>query len=263
LTAITTGTSRDVTFDAVGKLFRQGMREIHALRGCSLHIRPGEFFSLLGPSGTGKTTLLNLVAGFDRPDQGTVTVGGSPVRRPGPDRAVVFQAPTLYPWMSALDNVAAGLKHAGLSRSERRDRARAQLAEVGLTDAAARRPYQLSGGMQQRVGIARALAMRPSVLLMDEPFAALDAYVRQEVQRLVVALWQRHPVTTIFVTHSIEEALLLSTRVGIMSSGRVSDIYDVPFGYPRDVTDAEFNDLRREIMGRIEAGVHSEREASR
>jgi NitT/TauT family transport system ATP-binding protein len=165
--------------------------------------------------------------------------------------------------MSALDNVAAGLKHAGLSRSERRDRARAQLAEVGLTDAAARRPYQLSGGMQQRVGIARALAMRPSVLLMDEPFAALDAYVRQEVQRLVVALWQRHPVTTIFVTHSIEEALLLSTRVGIMSSGRVSDIYDVPFGYPRDVTDAEFNDLRREIMGRIEAGVHSEREASR
>ena len=260
---MTTGTSQDVTFDAVGKLFRQGMREIHALRGCSLHIRPGEFFSLLGPSGTGKTTLLNLVAGFDRPDQGTVTVGGSPVRRPGPDRAVVFQAPTLYPWMSALDNVAAGLKHAGLSRSERRDRARAQLAEVGLTDAAARRPSQLSGGMQQRVGIARALAMRPSVLLMDEPFAALDAYVRQEVQRLVVALWQRHPVTTIFVTHSIEEALLLSTRVGIMSSGRVSDIYDVPFGYPRDVTDAEFNDLRREIMGRIEAGVHSEREASR
>jgi NitT/TauT family transport system ATP-binding protein len=258
-----TGTSQDVTFDAVGKLFRQGEREIHALRECSLHIREGEFFSLLGPSGTGKTTLLNLVAGFDRPDQGTVTVASKPVRRPGPDRAVVFQAPTLYPWMSALDNVAAGLKHAALSRSERRERARAQLAEVGLTDAAARRPYQLSGGMQQRVGIARALAMRPSVLLMDEPFAALDAYVRQEVQRLVVALWQRHPVTTIFVTHSIEEALLLSTRVGIMSSGRVSDIYDVPFGYPRDVTDAGFNDLRREIMGRIEAGVHSEREASR
>jgi ABC-type nitrate/sulfonate/bicarbonate transport system ATPase subunit len=263
LTSTETGTSRDVTFDAVGKLFTQGTRQIHALRDCSLHIREGEFFSLLGPSGTGKTTLLNLVAGFDRPDQGAVTVGGQPVRRPGPDRAVVFQAPTLYPWMSALDNVAAGLKHAGLSRAERRERARAQLAEVGLTDAAGRRPYQLSGGMQQRVGIARALAMRPSVLLMDEPFAALDAYVRQEVQRLVVSLWQRHPVTTIFVTHSIEEALLLSTRVGIMSSGRVSHIYDVPFGYPRDVTAAEFNELRREIMDRIEAGVHTEREASR
>jgi NitT/TauT family transport system ATP-binding protein len=258
-----TGPSRDVAFEGVGKLFQQGTREIHALRDCSLEIRQGEFFSLLGPSGTGKTTLLNLVAGFDWPDQGTVTVGGSPVRRPGPDRAVVFQSPTLYPWMSAVDNVAAGLKHAGLSRAERKERARAQLAEVGLTDAAGRRPYQLSGGMQQRVGIARALAMRPSVLLMDEPFAALDAYVRQEVQRLVVALWQRHPVTTVFVTHSIEEALVLSTRIGIMSSGRVSDIYEVPFGYPRDVTAPEFNELRREIMGRIEAGVHSEREASR
>jgi NitT/TauT family transport system ATP-binding protein len=273
LTAVTAGPSQDVAFDAVGKLFRQGERQVHALRECTLRIQPGEFFSLLGPSGTGKTTLLNLVAGFDRPDAGAVTVGGRAVRRPGPDRAVVFQAPTLYPWMSALDNVAAGLKHTGLnhtglnhtglSRRERRDRARAELAEVGLTDAAGRRPYQLSGGMQQRVGIARALAMRPSVLLMDEPFAALDAYVRQEVQRLVVSLWQRHPVTTIFVTHSIEEALLLSTRVGIMSSGRVSNIYEVPFGYPRDVTSAGFNELRREIMGQIEAGVHSEREASR
>ncbi len=253
----------DVTFDAVGKLFTQGEREVHALRDCSLHIRAGEFFSLLGPSGTGKTTLLNLVAGFDRPDGGAVTVGGRPVRRPGPDRAVVFQSPTLYPWMSAADNVAAGLKHSGLSRRERHDRARAQLAEVGLTDAAGRRPYQLSGGMQQRVGIARALAMRPSVLLMDEPFAALDAYVRGEVQRLVVSLWQRHPVTTIFVTHSIEEALLLSTRVGIMASGRVSDIYEVPFGYPRDVTDPAFNELRREIMDRIEAGVRTERGAGR
>jgi NitT/TauT family transport system ATP-binding protein len=253
--------SRDVSFDSVGKLFRQGEREIHALRDCSLHIREGEFFSLLGPSGTGKTTLLNLVAGFDRPDQGGVTVGGRPVRRPGPDRAVVFQSPTLYPWMSALANVTAGLKHSGLSRGERLRRARAQLAEVGLTDAAARRPYQLSGGMQQRVGIARALAMRPSVLLMDEPFAALDAYVRQEMQELVVALWQRHPVTTVFVTHSIEEALLLSTRVGVMSSGRVSDIFEVPFGYPRDVTAAKFNELRRVIWGRIEAGVRSEREA--
>jgi NitT/TauT family transport system ATP-binding protein len=263
LTAVVAGPSRAVSFEGVGKLFRQGEREVHALRDCSLRIAEGEFFSLLGPSGTGKTTLLNLVAGFDQPDAGAVTVGGTAVRRPGPDRAVVFQSPTLYPWMSALDNVAAGLRHAGLSRAERRERARVQLAEVGLTVAAGRRPYQLSGGMQQRVGIARALAMRPSVLLMDEPFAALDAYVRQEVQRLVVSLWQRHPVTTIFVTHSIEEALLLSTRVGIMASGRVSHVYDVPFDYPRDVTAPEFNELRREIMDRIEAGVHSEREAAR
>jgi ABC-type nitrate/sulfonate/bicarbonate transport system ATPase subunit len=251
----------EVNFDQVGKRFRQGEREVHALRDCSLHIREGEFFSLLGPSGTGKTTLLNLVAGFDTADSGSVTVGGQRVSRPGPDRAVVFQAPTLMPWLTALDNVAAGLKHTGMSRRQRRAAAAAQLAEVGLTEAAGRRPYQLSGGMQQRVGIARALAMKPSVLLMDEPFAALDAYVRQEVQQLSVDLHHKHPVTTIFVTHSIEEALLLSDRIGIMAAGTVSHVYDVPFEHPRDATSPEFNDLRREIWSRIEAGVRSDREA--
>ncbi|MBF4161972.1 ABC transporter ATP-binding protein [Nocardioides acrostichi] len=252
----------DVVFDSVDKRFTQGQREIHALRECSLHIREGEFFSLLGPSGTGKTTLLNLVAGFDRATSGFVTVGGVPVCRPGPDRAVVFQAPTLMPWLTALDNVAAGLKHTGLSRQHRRERAAAQLAEVGLSDAAGRRPHQLSGGMQQRVGIARALAMRPAVLVMDEPFAALDAYVRQEAQALVVDLHRKHPVTTVFVTHSIEEALLLSDRIGVMAAGTVSHVYDVPFEHPRDATTPQFNDLRREIWSRIEAGVRLDREAA-
>ena len=253
----------EVNFDRVDKRFVQGERYIHALRDCTLQIREGEFFSLLGPSGTGKTTLLNLVAGFDTADSGSVTVGGLPVTRPGPDRAVVFQAPTLMPWLTAVDNVAAGLKHTGMSRRQRRVAATDQLAEVGLPEAAGRRPYQLSGGMQQRVGIARALAMRPAVLLMDEPFAALDAYVRQEVQRLAVDLHHKHPVTTIFVTHSIEEALLLSDRIGIMAAGRVSHVCDVPFEHPRDATTPAFNDLRREIWGRIEAGVRSDREARR
>ncbi len=249
----------DVTFDAVGKHYRQGEREVHALRGCSLQIKGGEFFSLLGPSGTGKTTLLNLVAGFERPDAGQVLVAGQPVERPGPSRAVVFQAPTLFPWLSAVDNVARGIGGSGRSRRKRRQLALAQLEEVGLADAAGRHPYQLSGGMQQRVGIARALAMQPEVLLMDEPFAALDAYVRQEVQQLIVALWQRRRVTTLFVTHSIEEALLVSTRVGIMAGGRVTDTFDVPFAHPRDATTPEFNRLRREIRERIEAGVRAER----
>jgi NitT/TauT family transport system ATP-binding protein len=251
----------DVTFDAVGKHYRQGDREVHALRGCSLHVEGGEFFSLLGPSGTGKTTLLNLVAGFERPDSGQVLVAGRPVTRPGPSRAVVFQAPTLFPWLSALDNVARGIPGRATSRRKRRRAALAQLEEVGLADAAGRHPYQLSGGMQQRVGIARALAMEPEVLLMDEPFAALDAYVRQEVQQLIVALWRRRRVTTLFVTHSIEEALLVSTRIGIMSGGQVTDTFDVPFEHPRDATAPEFNRLRREIRERIEAGVRAERAA--
>jgi ABC-type nitrate/sulfonate/bicarbonate transport system ATPase subunit len=250
-----------VGFHNVDKSFVQGERQVHALNDCTLDVRPGEFFSLLGPSGTGKTTLLNLVSGFDSADSGAVTVGDVPVRRPGPDRAVVFQSPTLMPWLTALDNVAVGLRSTGMSRSARRRAAAEQLAEVGLASAAGRRPYQLSGGMRQRVGIARALAMKPKVLLMDEPFAALDAYVRLEAQQLIVDLHHKHPVTTIFVTHSIEEALLLSDRVGVMTGGRVDQVYDVPFTHPRDATSPEFNDLRREIWEQIEAGVRRDRAA--
>jgi ABC-type nitrate/sulfonate/bicarbonate transport system ATPase subunit len=246
-------------FAAVSKNYRQGERVVHALRSCDLQVEGGEFVSLLGPSGTGKTTLLNLAAGFERPDGGQVTVGGSSVTKPGRDRAVVFQAPTLFPWLSAVDNVAQGLRGEGLSRSERREKAMAQLVEVGLADAAKRHPYQMSGGMQQRVGIARALAMEPDVLLMDEPFAALDSYVRQELQQLLVTLWRRRPVTTLFITHSIEEALLLSTRVAVMAGGQVDAIRDVPFEHPRDATAAAFNELRRDLRERIEAGVRSER----
>ena len=248
-----------VEFVDVYKHYRQGERQVRALDGCSLRIEEGEFFSLLGPSGTGKSTLLGLVAGFEQADAGKVLVGGEPVRRPGPDRALVFQAPTLFPWLSALDNVAGALHAQRIPRRRRQEVALAQLGEVGLADAAGRHPYQLSGGMQQRVGIARALAMDPRVLLMDEPFAALDAYVRQEAQSLIVALWLKRRVTTLFVTHSIEEALLLSTRIGIMASGQVSEVLEVPFGHPRDPTSAEFNDLRRSIHQHIEEGVRNER----
>jgi NitT/TauT family transport system ATP-binding protein len=249
-----------IDFIDVQKHYRQGDRHVRALAGCSLRIAEGEFFSLLGPSGTGKTTLLGLVAGFEHPDAGQVLVGGRPVVRPGPDRAVVFQAPTLFPWHTALDNVAQALRSKGHGRAERRELALAQLREVGLGEAASRHPHQLSGGMQQRVGIARALAMDPQVLLMDEPFAALDAYVRREAQELIVALWLKRRVTTLFVTHSIEEALMVSTKVGIMAGGAVTDVFDVPFDHPRDPTAAAFNDLRRTIQDRIAAGVRAERE---
>lgn len=250
-----------IDFVDVHKYYRQGDHYARALHGCSLQIAEGEFFSLLGPSGTGKTTLLSLVAGFEHADRGDVLVGGERVLRPGPDRAVVFQSPNLFPWHTAVENVAQAIKAQRLPRAKRHELALAQLKEVGLAGAAGRHPYQLSGGMQQRVGIARALAMDPRVLLMDEPFAALDAYVRAEVQALVVSLWLKRKVTTLFVTHSIEEALIVSSKVGIMAGGRVANIFDVPFDYPRDPTSPEFNDMRRTVHERIEAGVRAERGA--
>ena len=257
--SLVSSSNADVVFTNVAKHYLQDGRLIHALNDCSLRIPSGELFSLLGPSGTGKTTLLGLVAGFEHPDTGTVKVGGNDVLEPGRDRAVVFQSPTLFPWLSGLDNVAEALRSTGLTREERRERAMAQLAEVGLADAATRRPHKMSGGMQQRVGIARALVMEPKVLIMDEPFAALDSYVRQEMQRLIVDIWLRHRITTLFVTHSIEEALLVSSKIGVMSGGKVTEIIDVEFEHPRDPTALAFNDMRREVGHHIEAGVRAER----
>jgi NitT/TauT family transport system ATP-binding protein len=224
-----------------------------------LTIRDGQFLSLLGPSGTGKTTLLNLVAGFEQPSSGRIQVDDRVVGKPGPDRAVVFQSPTLFPWLSALDNVAAAISKKGVTKKERREIAAVHLETVGLGKSGSRHPYQMSGGMQQRVGIARALAMEPNVLLMDEPFAALDTYVRREMQDLIIGLRNARSITTLFVTHSIEEALLLSGKIGIMHGGNVAEVFDVPFDYPRDVTSVEFNELRRSIDGHITSGVHNER----
>ncbi len=252
--------SSDLALSEVSKFYRQDDTTVAALRDCTLNIDSGDFFSIVGPSGTGKTTLLNLVAGFEKPDLGSVRVGGSTVSGPGRDRAIVFQSPTLFPWLSALDNIADALRAIGIDKKERRLSAMSQLGEVGLAESASKRPYKMSGGMQQRVGIARALIMQPKVLIMDEPFAALDFYVRQEMQNLIVDVWRRHEITTLFVTHSIEEALLVSTKIGIMSGGTVSEIFDIDSDHPRDPTSAQFNDLRREISRHIEMGVRSDRE---
>jgi NitT/TauT family transport system ATP-binding protein len=248
-----------ISFRDVSKTYQQGDRRVDALKSCSLTIHEGEFLSLLGPSGTGKTTLLNLVAGFERPNSGHVQVDDRPVGKPGPDRAVVFQSPTLFPWLSALDNVAVAVARKGVGKKERREIAAAHLQTVGLAASGGRHPYQMSGGMQQRVGIARALAMEPKVLLMDEPFAALDTYVRREMQDLVIGLQGSRSITTLFVTHSIEEAIMLSSKIGIMHGGNVAEVFDVPFDYPRDVTSVEFNELRREIDRHITSGVHNDR----
>ncbi|WP_374772922.1 ABC transporter ATP-binding protein [Streptomyces sp. NBC_01310] len=204
------------------------------LERTDLEFPAGSFTALLGPSGCGKSTVLNTVAGFVRPTAGQVTAGSVPVRGPGPERGVVFQHYALFPWRTARGNVEFALKRLGLPRAERRRRALAALAEVGLADGAEKYPAQLSGGMQQRVALARALAAEPEVLLMDEPFGALDALTRTRMQTLLRELWQRRGTTVLFVTHDIDEALALAGRVIVLggSPGRVLADHTVPAGPP-------------------------------
>ncbi|MGO4455726.1 ABC transporter ATP-binding protein [Streptomyces sp. M-16] len=199
-----------------------------------LEFPAGSFTALLGPSGCGKSTVLNTVAGFVRPTTGRVTAGGTEVAGPGPDRGVVFQHYALFPWRTARGNVEFALKRLGLPRACRRELALAALAEVGLADGAEKYPAQLSGGMQQRVALARALAARPEVLLMDEPFGALDALTRTRMQALLRELWERSGTTVLFVTHDIDEALALAGRVVVLggSPGRILADHPVPPGPP-------------------------------
>ncbi|WP_369776718.1 ABC transporter ATP-binding protein [Streptomyces sp. R33] len=204
------------------------------LERTDLELPAGSFTALLGPSGCGKSSVLNLVAGFVRPTEGRVTAGSAPVGGPGPERGVVFQYYALFPWRTARGNVEFALKRLGLPRPERRRRALAALAEVGLADGAEKYPAQLSGGMQQRVALARALAAEPEVLLMDEPFGALDALTRTRMQTLLRELWQRRGTTVLFVTHDIDEALALAERVVVLGGtpGRVVADHTVPAGPP-------------------------------
>jgi NitT/TauT family transport system ATP-binding protein len=242
----------------VSKSYRQRKRVVHALRDCSLTIRRGEFFSLLGPSGTGKTTVLNLLAGFEHPTSGDVVVADRKVTAPGPDRAVVFQSPTLFPWSSAIDNVTMGMPGSVGPRAARRDIASALLAEVGLGDAVSRKPHELSGGMQQRVGIARALAMAPEVLLMDEPFAALDAMTRDAMHDEIETLWSELGLTVLFVTHNVREAVRLSDRTVLMESGpgRVKEIYSMhDLDRPRHLDDPRVTERAGVLTHELKAEV--------
>lgn len=216
---------REVVLRGIRHAYPSRAGEVLAVDGVDLTIEPGSFVAIVGPSGCGKTTLLQLVAGFIRPTIGTVTVGGTPVATPGPERGVVFQHPTsLYPWLSVRGNVELGLRLRRVRRSARRERAMSELAKVGLADVAERRPYELSGGMQQRCQIARALANDPDVMLMDEPFGAVDALTRERLQEDLRRLWLDTGRTVIFITHGVDEAVLLGTRVVVMTPrpGRIA-----------------------------------------
>jgi len=234
---------------------------LHALDKVSLDIPDKGFVVALGTSGCGKSTLLNAMAGFLPLSQGSITLNGRPIEAPGADRGVVFQKDTLLPWKTVAENVALGLKFAGASRAEQRDRAHELLQLVGLQDFADAAPYELSGGMRQRVGLARALAPNPDILLMDEPFGALDSMTREQMQELLVEVWERTGKHVF--THSIEEAIFLGTQVIVMSPrpGRIVARFDLDFvnTFARDKdaraikTSPRFAQLREEIRGIVHA----------
>jgi len=258
-----------------GRIVMRGLRkrfidisrqeEVIALDGIDLEIGDDEFLTVLGPSGCGKTTLLNIVASFETATGGEVRVDGEPVRKPGPDRGVVFQEYALFPWLTVQQNVEFGLRERRTPRSERKDRVRRQIASVGLSGFERRYPHELSGGMRQRVALARVLVNDPKILLMDEPFAALDAQTRSMMQQELLGVWSAQRRTAIFITHNIEEAVLLGDRVVVMTArpGRIKEIVAIDLPRPRDVTSAEFNGIRRRIGALLEDEVQAAFAATR
>ena len=220
-----------VEFDNVSMRFGSGAAQVRALDQVSLAFGRGDFLCIVGPSGCGKTTLLQLLAGFLAPSAGRVTVEGSKIEGPGPDRGVVFQQPALFPWMTVAANAGFGPMVLGVDRGQREQRVEHWLRLVGLWDFRARYPYELSGGMQQRLAIVRALCNEPRLLLMDEPFGALDALTREKMQEELHAVWRRSGMTVLFITHSVEEAVYLGTDVVVMSPrpGRILERIACPF----------------------------------
>jgi NitT/TauT family transport system ATP-binding protein len=253
-----------VVLESVGKTFRRAGRRTVAISGVSLRVAAGELVCLLGPSGCGKSTLLRIVAGALECDEGSVTVGGRPVAGPAPDRGMLFQSPMLFPWLTTRKNVLFGPKAQRAAGADERDdpeldgEADAILATVGLSGFSDAFPHELSGGMQHRAAFARAMVTRPSLLLMDEPFGALDAITRLRMHEFLLRMWVRYRITIIFVTHDIEEAVMLGDRVAVMG-GRppgIQEVIDVPLRRPRHAADAdtgEFLTVKRQIRASLTA----------
>jgi NitT/TauT family transport system ATP-binding protein len=247
------GNPRMLTIRGATKRFSMGDDDVEALAPIDLEIAQGEFVCLVGASGCGKSTLLRIIAGFEQPTTGEVRINGKNVTGPGSDRGMVFQDYALFPWMTVRQNVGFGPRQRGLPRKAIEDLSDEFLKLVGLDRFGDRYPNQLSGGMKQRVAIARVLANNANILLMDEPFGALDALTREQLQRELQQICSRTGVTTIFVTHSVEEAVLLADRVLVMSAGpgRIDSDFDIALSRPRDVSSPEFNALRRSVADRL------------
>ena len=232
----------------------EGSEPVEALRPTSLEFEPGEFIALVGPSGCGKSTLLNVLAGFIKPTAGQAFVGGKAVTKPDIDHGMVFQDYALFPWLNVIDNVAFGLERQGMGKDERHARAREYLDMVGLKDFAEKHVTQLSGGMEQRVAIARVFATDPSIILMDEPFGALDALTRRFLQHQLLEIWQRNRKTVVFVTHSVQEAVYLASRVVVMTArpGRIKLDQAIDIPHPRDFSSEAFRRMEKLIYDQLD-----------
>lgn len=248
-------------YDDISKSFLTPTRVVHALSHVSLQVRRGEFISMVGPSGCGKTTLLRVTDGLEKADAGRVLLEGTALAGVSQDMSYVFQDINLLPWRSVIKNVELGLEARGLAKQERAERAMEMLTMVGLAQVATAPPYTLSGGMQQRVGVARALAVQPKVLLMDEPFGQLDNFTREALQIDIARLWERLGTTIVFVTHDVDEAIFLSDRIALFQPGpgRLTEIVDIDLPRPRTEYDVRAHphaiELRSHIVNQLSAGI--------
>jgi len=256
---VTTGTNSEpfLTIENVSKVYPTKKGSFTVLEGVNLTVQEGEFICVIGHSGCGKSTLLNMVSGFAFPTDGEVRVQGKRITKPGPDRMVVFQNYALLPWRTAFENIYMAVHAVSPNKPQAEKRAivREHLAMVGLTEAADKKPPQMSGGMRQRVSIARALAIRPQVLILDEPFGALDAITKEELQEELLKIWNDHRCTVLMITHDIDEALFLADRLVMMTNGpaaKIGEVMEIPFSRPRDrariMEDPQYYKLRNHAL---------------
>jgi len=249
------GTAKPLTLRGLAKHYATADgRVIEALLPLDLDIASGEFLVVVGPSGCGKSTMLNILAGLTPPSAGEARVGDVAVLGPDIDRGMVFQDYALFPWLDVIGNVEFGLERKGVARRDRRDIAMRYLAMVGLADFAEKRPRELSGGMKQRVAIARTFATEPSIIFMDEPFGALDALTRRHLQHELLRIWQQHRKTVVFITHSVVEAIYLADRIVLMTArpGRIKTVLKIDIAHPRDPTSDEFRAIERRVYADLD-----------